>query len=145
MRKILHNLLETGPYPGRMAVAYRLAISAAAVLGTGSRVLFTIPDFEAALGPLGHWIECIAVIILTADLIAHALNAALNRHPDRSTVSALVDYIKSPGGIIDILAALPYWVAQIWTVPFDLRTADGLLRFLKLARYSPALAYARSR
>ncbi len=139
MRKILQNLLETGPYPGRAAVAYRLTISAAAILGTAIRVLFTVDNVEAAMGDLGHWAEFVAVFVLTADLIAHALNAVFNRHPGRPILGALLNYLKSPGGIIDVLAAVPYWVAQIWAIPFDLRTTDGLLRFLKLARYSPAL------
>ncbi|MFZ0844331.1 MAG: cyclic nucleotide-gated ion channel, partial [Pseudolabrys sp.] len=140
MRKLLHSLLETGQYPSRMAVAYRLVISAAAVLGTAARVLFTIRDFETGLGPLGHWIEFLAVLVLTADLVAHGANAVLNRASGRHPGAALLDYLKSPGGVIDLLAALPYWVAQLWDMPFDLRTALGLVRFLKLARYSPALA-----
>jgi len=140
LRKLLLSLLETGLYPGRGAVAYRMAISAAAVLSTGARVLFTIHDFELGLGPVVRWIEFAAVVVLTADLFAHGANAVLNRHADRHPAAALIDYLKTPGGIIDLLSALPYWVAHIWAVPLDLFTALGLIPFLKLARYSPALA-----
>jgi len=64
----------------------------------------------------------------------------LNRVTGRPAGAALIDYLKTPGGIIDLLAALPYWAAQLGSMPFDLITALGLVRFLKLARYSPALA-----
>lgn len=142
MRKQLQALLETGPYPGQIAVAYRLVISAAALIGTGVRVLDTIPDLELGMGVTARWLEFAVTVIMTADLAAQGLNAALSR--GRGGAAGLLDYLKSPGGIIDLLAALPYWVAQIWTIPLDLRTALGIARFLKLARYSPALATLES-
>ena len=140
MRKFLHSLLETGLYPGRAAIVYRLTISAGAVVGTGVRVLFTVQDFESGLGVLGYMLELAAVLILTADLGVHGANAVLNRHAGRAPSAALLDYLKSPGGIIDMVAALPYWLALLSPIPTDLLTALGLVRFLKLARYSPALA-----
>ncbi len=88
-------------------------------------------------------VEFAAVVFLTLDLLAHALNAALN-HPEKKPAAAVYSYLTSPGGLIDLLAALPFWIAQIWTIPFDLMTALGLVRFLKLARYSPALATLES-
>ncbi len=119
-------------------MAYRLIVSTAAVVGTGIRVLDTIPDLEMGLGAWARWLEFAVTVVLTADLIAHSINAALTRGPSKA--AGLFDYLRSPGGLIDLLAALPYWVWQIWSIPFDIRTALGLVRFLKLARYSPALA-----
>jgi voltage-gated potassium channel len=139
----LQNLLEAGPYPGRMAVIYRLTVSAAAVVGTAMRVIDTVPDLETGFGAADYWIEFFAVVLLTADLIAHALNAALN-HPEKRPLPALSAYLKSPGGIIDIVAVLPFWIAQVWPISLDVMTALGLVRFLKLARYSPALATLES-
>src|SRR6185295_20292550 len=42
-------------------------------------------------------------------------------------------------GVIDLLAVLPFWLALI--VPLDLRMVlvFRIVRFLKLARYSPAM------
>ena len=143
MRQILRNLLETGPYPGRAAVMYRLVVSVAAVIGTAMRVFDTVQDLELALGGATYWIEFAAVLLLTADLVAHALNAALN-HPEKRPLAAVLGYLQTPGGLIDLVAALPFWIAQVWTIPFDVMTALGLVRFLKLARYSPALATLES-
>jgi voltage-gated potassium channel len=143
LRKLLTSLLEAGPYPGRAAIVYRLAVSTAAVVGTAMRVIDTDDSLETGLGAADYWVEFAAVAVLTLDLLAQGLNAALNR-PGRSRAAALFDYLRTPGGIIDLVAALPFWVTQIWPIPFDLLTALGLVRFLKLARYSPALATLES-
>ena len=144
MRKFLQNLLETGPYPSREAKVYRIAVTVAAVVGTGVRVLYTNPDIGFAMGAPGRALEVVAVIALTADLFAHLANAWLNPAEGARPAGSVLRYLKSPGGVIDLVAALPYWVAQIWLLPLDLRTALGLIRFLKLARYSPALATLES-
>lgn len=138
MRKLLQELLDTGHYPGRAALTYRLVVSAAAVVATAVRVLDTVEDFAPTFGPAYFWVELAAVLVLTADLAAQAAKVVL-AHPQRPAM-AVFDYLKTPGGIIDLVAVLPFWVDQAWPLPFDLLTALGLVRFLKLARYSPALA-----
>ena len=143
MRKLLRDLLDTGHYPGRAALAYRLVVSAAAVAGTGVRVLDTIEGLSAAMGAAFDGIELAAVLLLTADLVAHGLNAAWNG-AERRGWPAVLAYLKTPGGVIDLVAVLPFWVTQVWILPPDLLTALGLVRFLKLGRYSPALATLES-
>ena len=52
---------------------------------------------------------------------------------------ARLDYALSGAGIVDLLAVLPFWFAVV--LPADLRVllVLRLIRFLKLARYSPAM------
>lgn len=140
MRAQLHSLIETGPFPGRAALAWRAAVSAAAVVGTAARVLDTVDNFKMGVGPIAPAVETLAVIVLTLDLLVRAADAALTRTEGASAGRAVWRYLRTPAGIIDVIAALPYWVALAWTIPFDLATALGLVRFLKIARYSPALA-----
>ncbi len=143
MRKLLQELLDTGHYPSRMALTYRLIVSAAAVVGTAVRVLDTMDGFAATIGSIYFWVEFAAVLVLTADLVAHAVKAALI-HPGQRPVLGVLGYLRTPGGVIDLVAVLPFWLALVWTLPFDLLTTLGLVRFLKLARYSPALAMLES-
>ena len=119
---------------------YRMVISAAAVVGTAVRVFFTVDGFESGLGTLGHCLEFAAIAILTLDLAAQGANAVLSRAPGQGPAAALLHYLRTPGGVIDLVAVLPYWVSLAVPLHADLMTALGLVRFLKLARYSPALA-----
>ena len=52
---------------------------------------------------------------------------------------ARLRYATSPFGIIDLLAVLPFWFA--FALPSDVRVLLVLrmIRFLKLARYSPGM------
>ena len=73
-------------------MAYRLIVSTAAVVGTGIRVLDTIPDLEMGLGAWARWLEFAVTVVLTADLIAHSINAALTRGPSKA--AGLFDYLR---------------------------------------------------
>ena len=48
-------------------------------------------------------------------------------------------YALSPAGIIDLIAVLPFWFAML--LPSDLRfvLVFRMVRFFKIARYSPAM------
>ncbi len=50
-----------------------------------------------------------------------------------------MEFVSSPLGLIDLLAVLPFWFA--FALPADLRVllVFRMVRFLKLARYSPAI------
>ena len=45
----------------------------------------------------------------------------------------------SPGGIIDLVAVLPFWLAYVLPTDFRVLLVLWMVRFLKLARYSPAI------
>jgi voltage-gated potassium channel len=45
----------------------------------------------------------------------------------------------SPAGIIDLLAVLPFWLAPLLPPDFRVLLALRVIRFLKLARYSPGM------
>jgi len=54
-------------------------------------------------------------------------------------VQARLRYMRSTDGLIDLISVLPFWLAFV--VPFEFRVIQlfRIVRFLKLARYSPAL------
>jgi voltage-gated potassium channel len=60
-------------------------------------------------------------------------------HRPSSERKARWKFVTSPLGVIDLLAVLPFWFALV--LPVDLRVllVFRMVRFLKLARYSPAM------
>ncbi|HLN24662.1 MAG TPA: cyclic nucleotide-gated ion channel [Patescibacteria group bacterium] len=136
-RALLQNLLDTGPFPGKAAHAYRLVVTACVLVGTGVAVAGTVEGWRVSNTP--YLAELTAVILLTADLLVQATHAVLSRRADVAPGQALRQYLHGPYGLIDLLAVVPFYVSLLLPMPADVDTVMGVVRFLKLARYSPAL------
>jgi len=55
------------------------------------------------------------------------------------TGRASLEFALSPAGIIDLVAVLPFWLAYVLPTDFRVLLVLRIVRFLKLARYSPAI------
>lgn len=134
------RLADNGPFASRGVVAYRLFIAGMVILSTLVEVLRTVKDLETVQGPLGLAAEAAAQLILVVDLGVQAAAAVMNRdHQTQSRARALGIYLVSVYGIIDLLAVLPFYIEQVLPAQGDWDAIFGILRFVKLARYSPAL------
>ena len=140
----LGRLLQTGPFPGRSAFAYRAIILVFAVIGTGVRIALTVDWVAQSYAVTLSMLELVAVLVLTLDLHLHAALAVLTPPAGRSRWFSLWRYFRQPQGIIDLMAVVPYFVAAVVPMPADWELVLGLLRFLKLGRYSPALETLQS-
>ncbi|MGE5514893.1 MAG: cyclic nucleotide-gated ion channel [Bacteroidota bacterium] len=135
----IQGLVVEGPFPPRRAVIYRLALISAILLSTGIAILNTVPDVWGDWLPLSERGVDAALVLLAADY-ALRLVLAWQRRFDRETGwSALWRYAASAYGIFDFLAVVPFLVGEVFGMSRDAETVFGILRFLKLARYSPAL------
>ncbi len=137
--KVIATLLDDGPFSGKAAMAYRLSVTAVVLLATAVDVARTVPDVGFGRGPAGVILELAAQLVLTVDLLLRACHAVVTRPAGRGRGEALRTYLGSPAGVIDLLAALPYFVELAVPEAGDLDTILGVVRFLKLARFSPAL------
>ena len=134
------RLADNGPFASRSVVAYRLFVAGMVILSTLVEVLRTVKDLEAVQGPLGLAAEAAAQLILVVDLGVQASAAVMNRDQQtQSRARALGLYLVSVYGMIDLLAVLPFYVEQLMPAKGDWDSVFGILRFVKLARYSPAL------
>ncbi len=85
----------------------------------------------------------IELFSLVAFSVEYALRlwAAVEHGPHRhlNAMRARLKYALSPSGIIDLIAVLPFWFALV--LPDDLRilVVFRIVRFFKIARYSPAM------
>ena len=140
-RARVHTLLhetETGS-TARSAVSTALVV--VIVISVSGVILETLDWLAAATHPLFAVLEAVAVTVLSAEYLlrlwaAPEGDATGVDHPWR----ARRRYATSFAGIVDLVAVVPALVHVVAPVPADWFRVLRLLRVLKIARYTPALA-----
>src|SRR5499433_3552160 len=140
LRRRLYEILEHGTIGDRTAVVVGRLIVTLIVVNLVAMTLDSVPALQAQYGPLFLAIEILSLVLFTIEYglrVWVAAEHAPYRHS--SERRARWNFMSSPLGIIDLLAVLPFWFALV--LPADLRVflVFRMVRFLKLARYSPAM------
>ncbi|MBI2235710.1 MAG: ion transporter [Magnetospirillum sp.] len=136
----LGGMLADGPFPPRRAAFYRAALIACILLSTTVAIVDTVPD---DVWGTTRWAVKLAenatLVVLALDYLLRMVQAWHRPAEGQSEWAALSAYLTSPFGIFDFLAVVPFILGEILQLPRDGETVFGILRFVKLARYSPAL------
>jgi voltage-gated potassium channel len=140
LRHRLYDILEHGAIGDRTGLAVGRFIVLLIIANLVSTALETVPVLQARYGPLFIAIEFLSLAVFTIEY-GLRLWVAVEHAPYRhlSPPKARLKFMASPLGMIDLLAILPFWLAFV--LPIDLRVllVFRMARFLKLARYSPAM------
>ena len=137
-RRIAEVLEEqVGDQPGRIVgrlIVLLIIVNLVAV------TLESVPKLAAEYGAVFSLIEITSLVIFSIEYLLRIWVAGeqpAQRHLE--TAKARWRYVRSPAGIIDLMAVLPFWFSFV--LPTDLRVLliFRILRFLKLARYSPGM------
>ena len=140
IRRAVYELLEQGPIGERRIRIVNRLLVVLIVVNLAAVALESVPAIDAQYGRWFAAIEWVSLVVFTAEYLArvwvapeHAPNLSL--HPLR----ARLNFVLSPAGLVDLFAVFPFWIAM--AVPVDLRfvLVFRVIRFLKLARYSPAM------
>jgi voltage-gated potassium channel len=140
LRHRLYEILEHGTVgDGIERLGSRLIVSLI-IVNLVAVTLETVPAVQAQYSALFVAVELLSLVVFTVEYSLRvwvATEDAPHRHLRAAT--ARWRFVCSPLGIIDLLAVLPFWFA--FALPSDLRIllVFRLVRFLKLARYSPAM------
>jgi voltage-gated potassium channel len=140
LRRRLYEILEHGTIGDRTAVVVGRLIVILIVVNLVAMTLDSVPALQAQYGPLFLAIELLSLVLFTIEYALRVWVAAEHApHRHASERKARWKFMSSPLGIIDLLAVLPFWFALV--LPADLRVflVFRMVRFLKLARYSPAM------
>lgn len=132
-REWAQGLVVEGPFPPRRAVVYRILVILAILASTAVAILDTGPDLWDGHDRAAHLLLHGALVVLAAD---YALRLGL---ASEARWQGVIAYATSPYGIFDFVAVVPFLAGMAVGLPQDAATILGILRFLKLARYSPAL------
>ena len=140
IRRRLYDILEQGMAgDGTARLVAKLVILLIA-LNLLAVVLESVPALEARYEALFAVIEIVSLVVFTLEYALRIWVAAEHGpHRHGSEWKARWRYVTSPSGLIDLLAVMPFWFA--FMVPADLRVilVFRIIRFLKLARYSPGM------
>jgi voltage-gated potassium channel len=139
-RRRIYEILEHGPVGGRLIRLVSRLLILLVLINVGAVVLESVPRYAAAFGPGFAAIELISLVVFTIEYLLRVWIApehAPYHHP--IPLRARWRYMASIDGVIDLGSVAPFWLAFV--VPSELRIIMLLrvVRFLKLARYSPAL------
>jgi voltage-gated potassium channel len=140
LRRRVYDVLEHGPIgERRMRFVSRLLI-VLIVVNLVAITLESVPQYEHVYAPEFFVIEALSLVVFTAEYLLRvwvAVEHAPYRH--LSATRARLSFITSASGIIDLVSVLPFWFG--FMIPSELRVIliFRIVRFLKLARYSPAI------
>jgi voltage-gated potassium channel len=139
LRRRVYLLLEQGPIGGIGRWVERLLV-ALILVNLVAVALESMPEFGARYAAVFDLIEYVSLAVFTIEY-GLRLWTAVEHGPHRELhpLHARLKYALSPAGLVDLIAVLPFWFALV--LPADLRfvLVFRMVRFFKIARYSPAM------
>jgi len=102
--------------------------------------LETVPEMAGRFGPLFRAVELVSLVVFSAEY-ALRIWIAVELTPNRRMrpAAARLKAAFSPAGIVDLVAVMPFWFAPLLPPDFRVLLVLRVVRFLKLARYSPGM------
>jgi len=138
LRDRLYGLLEHDHLPHSAGSRFVQLIIAIIVVDVLAMIFASVPELDARVGWLFTTVEIAAVIAFALEYLARIWSVAGHSLRDMTPARARLEYAFSSLGVIDLLAFLPSAIALIAGDRHAL-VLFGMLPFLKLVRYSPAL------
>jgi voltage-gated potassium channel len=140
LRHRLYEILEHGPVGDRTGRVVGRLIVLLIVINVVAITLQTVPEFETRYAAWFLGIELLSLLVFTFEYGLRmwvAVEHAPYLHSDGW--KARLKYATSPVGIIDLFAVLPFWLAFVLPAELKILLVFRIIRFLKLARYSPGM------
>jgi len=140
LRRRVHLVLEQGPVGDSVGVAVDRLLVLLILINLVAVALESVPEIGVRYAAGFAAIEIFSLVVFTVEY-GLRLWSAVEHGPHRhlNAMRARLKYAISPSGIVDLIAVLPFWFALV--LPDDLRLllVFRIVRFFKIARYSPAM------
>lgn len=140
LRRRTYAVLEQGAVGDRSSRLVDRLLVSLIIVNLVAVALESVPDYAARYAPVFTVVEYVSLAVFTAEYALRLWSAAEHGpHRHLSPLRARLKYTLSPAGIVDLVAVLPFWFAFL--VPDELRVLQvfRMVRFFKVARYSPAM------
>jgi voltage-gated potassium channel len=135
LRRRTHEILDQGPFGDATSRAVNHLLVATIVVNLVATALQSVPALDARYGTVFTIIEWLSLILFTVEYLLRVWVAADNG----SDWGARLKYVLSPIGIVDLLAVAPFWIGLFSDADLRFLLVFRMVRFLKLARYSPGM------
>ena len=127
VRRRLFNMVSVGVVDDRINQGYDIISTLLLILNLAAAFLSTYDSIQAAYASTLQWIEAVTVFFFAIDYVLRLLTAGL-QFPRLPEGKALLRYIFSGYGIIDLLSFLPYYL------PFFFPISVAAFRFFRVVR-----------
>ncbi len=140
IRRRIHFILDTGLGADRTTVLVHRALILMVLISVSSVVLESVPRIAARYGKWFTLIEIAAVVVFTVEYALRFWSA-----PDHTPYSGMTPiaarwaFVKTPSALVDLFTVLPMYLSFFVAADLKVLLLLRLLRFFKLARYSPGM------
>ena len=139
-RHRVYEVLDHGPVGDRREQFMSWFLIVLVLVNVGAIVFESVPRYEAAYRGLFLGIEILSLVVFTVEYALRIWVAAEHApYRNMSPTRARLKYMLSANGVIDLVSILPFWLAFMVPAEFRVILLLRIVRFLKLARYSPAM------
>jgi voltage-gated potassium channel len=140
LRQRVHLVLEQGPVGERFGPTIDRLLVALIVINLVAVALESMPAFGARYAVAFDLIEYFSLVVFTVEY-GLRLWSAVEHGPHRHLAAsqARLKYALSAAGLVDLIAVLPFWFALVLPADFRFVLVFRMVRFFKIARYSPAM------
>jgi voltage-gated potassium channel len=140
IRRRIYLLLEQGGVGDTASRIIDRLLMAVIVVNLIAVALESVPAYGERYALAFGAIEYVSLVIFTVEYGLRVWVAAEHGpHRHLTPTRARLKYVLSAAGLVDLVAVLPFWFAFL--LPGDLRVLQvfRMVRFFKIARYSPAM------
>ncbi len=139
-RRRVYDALEEGPVGPGPGVWIDRLLMALILVNLAAVVLESMPALGARYGMTFDVIEYFSLVVFTVEY-GFRVWSAVERgpHRDLTNTHARLKYIFSAPGLVDLVAVLPFWLTLLLPPDFRFLLVFRMVRFFKIARYSPAM------
>lgn len=110
------------------------------LLTVAATIIESVPSIYQRHATIFHVVEIVAATVFFLEYVLHMW--AITEHPLLRSIppwKARIRHALTPSMIIDLIAILPFFLSVFFGSEFEVLLMLRLLRFYKLARYSPGL------
>ena len=140
LRRRAYQVLEQGSVGDRGSWWVDRLLVALIIVNLLAVALESIPAYVAQYERVFALIEYFSLVIFTAEYGLRLWSAVEHGpHQHLPSMRARMKYALSTAGIIDLIAVLPFWFTMVLPTDFRFVLVFRMVRFFKIARYSPAM------